>query len=142
MTDGFATKPAAPAATAAPEAHAPEWNADGPTCSESPNELAEMLRHGRYDAFNATVTKCGAANLSGANLRMTDLTRANLKGACLRNAYLRACDLRGQDLSDCDMAGASLHDAKVSGVLFPADLDSHEIEMSVRLGTRMRARRR
>jgi len=36
--------------------------------------------------------------------------------------------------------GASLHAAHVSGVYFPPELAPQEIELSVRLGTRMRRR--
>jgi hypothetical protein len=38
------------------------------------------------------------------------------------------------------LEGASLHAAHVSGTYFPPELAPEEIEMSVRLGTRMRGR--
>jgi hypothetical protein len=38
------------------------------------------------------------------------------------------------------LEGASLHAAHVSGAYFPLELAPEEIEMSVRLGTRMRQR--
>jgi hypothetical protein len=41
-------------------------------------------------------------------------------------------------LRDCRLLGASLHAAHVSGAYFPKDLAPLEIEMSVKLGTRMR----
>jgi uncharacterized protein YjbI with pentapeptide repeats len=53
---------------------------------------------------------------------------------------LRGCDFRGIDLRGCRMEGASLHAAHVSGAYFPLQLAPEEIEMSVRLGTRMRQR--
>jgi hypothetical protein len=36
------------------------------------------------------------------------------------------------------MEGASLHAAHVSGAYFPRELTAPEIEMSVKIGTRMR----
>jgi uncharacterized protein YjbI with pentapeptide repeats len=53
---------------------------------------------------------------------------------------LRGCDFRGIDLRGCRLEGASLHAAHVSGAYFPLQLAPEEIEMSVRLGTRMRQR--
>ncbi len=100
--------------------------------------MDQLLREGRYADFNQRVEEEGPADMTGANLRMTDLREANLKGASLKNAYMRACDLRGQDLSDCDLEGASLANAKVSGVLFPSNITADEITMSISHGTRMR----
>jgi len=102
--------------------------------------LARMLREGRVATFNARVAEDGPADLTDANLRMADLRGADLKGACLRGAYLRAADLRGQDLSSCDLEGASIGAAKISGVLFPTNVSSGEVTMSVTHGTRMRVR--
>jgi uncharacterized protein YjbI with pentapeptide repeats len=58
----------------------------------------------------------------------------------LRGCDFRGIDLRGLDLRGCRMEGASLHAAHVSGAYFPLQLAPEEIEMSVRLGTRMRQR--
>jgi uncharacterized protein YjbI with pentapeptide repeats len=54
--------------------------------------------------------------------------------------YFRQADLRGLDLRSCRLESASLHGAHVSGAYFPLQLAPEEIEMSVRLGTRMRLR--
>ena len=135
MADGFASKPADDPVNAGSDTNV------CPACDDGPHALAELLRHGRYEMFNARVHESGPADLTDANLRMADLTHANLKGACLKGAYLRACDLRGLDLSGCDLFGASMFHAKVSGVLFPDNVDAHEITMSVTLGTRIRTRR-
>jgi uncharacterized protein YjbI with pentapeptide repeats len=58
----------------------------------------------------------------------------------LRGCDFRGIDLRGLDLRGCRLEGASLHAAHVSGACFPLQLAPEEIEMSVRLGTRMRQR--
>jgi uncharacterized protein YjbI with pentapeptide repeats len=76
--------------------------------------LYALLREGRHEEFN----------------------RQRTGSVC----DLRSCDLRGLDLRTARLAGASLHAARVSGVYFPKELDPDEIDMSVRLGTRMRYR--
>lgn len=109
--------------------------------SSATEVLAQLLREGRLDTFNARVAESGPADLTHANLRMADLRGANLTGACLAGAYLRASDLRGQDLGACDLEGASLSGAKVSGVRFPDNIPADEIMMSLAHGTRLRGRK-
>ena len=60
------------------------------------------------------------ANLSGADLRCTDLTGADLRCAVLSGADLRRADLVyanlwGADLSDADLSDADLSGADLSG---------------------------
>ena len=100
--------------------------------------LAALLRAGDLDAF---VARVGTAppNLENAQLSMADLRGAPLSNANLRGAYLRGADLRGLDLIDADLDGASLKDARISGARFPRSLGAAEIDLSWRLGTRMRA---
>ncbi len=65
------------------------------------------------------------ADLRGANLRGTYLSDANLSGANLRYANLRYADLSGTDLSDADLRGANLSDANLRGAdLIDAGQDS------------------
>jgi hypothetical protein len=46
------------------------------------------------------------------------------------------------DLSEAKLDGASMKDAKVSGVMFPRDLPSDEIMMTLAHGTRIRHHQR
>ena len=104
------------------------------------SELVELLREGRFEDFRARVGD-ERPSLRGAMLRLADLRGAPLSNADLRDAYLRGADLRGLDLREADLDGASLRDAKLSGVRFPDDIEPAEIDLSWRLGTRLRARR-
>lgn len=103
------------------------------------SELLGLLREGEFEAFAEKVGD-KPPDLQNVDLRMADLRGADLKCANLRGAYLRNTDLRGLDLSEAQLEGASLHNARVSGVLFPDELDPHEILMSVQVGTRLRVR--
>ena len=103
------------------------------------SELIHLLRDDRFDEFNRRV-ESGPAVLRNADLRLVDLRRADLRGADLTGAYLRNADLRGLDLADAELDGASIHGAQISGVRFPDNLAPDEIDLSFRLGTRMRTR--
>ncbi|MBS0372963.1 MAG: pentapeptide repeat-containing protein [Proteobacteria bacterium] len=104
--------------------------------------MVVLLREGRVADFNRRRAAGEKADLRGCNLRGLDLRELDVTaGLDLSNAYLRQADLRGLNLAKCRLEGASLHAAHVSGVLFPAELEATEIEMSVRLGTRLRHRR-
>jgi hypothetical protein len=113
---------------------------DIPVDDGAAGDLAQLLREGRVEDFNARVAGSGPADLTNANLRMADLRGADLQGACLAGAYMRAADLRGQDLGACDLEGASLAGAKVSGVRFPDNVPADEVMMSLAHGTRLRVR--
>jgi uncharacterized protein YjbI with pentapeptide repeats len=67
--------------------------------------------------------------------RVEDFNRRRAAG---EQVDLTGCNLRGLDLRTCRLDGASLHAAHVSGVYFPAHFAPAEIELSVRLGTRLR----
>ena len=111
---------------------------------EKPRQAADplysLMREGRPEEFNRKRKIGETADLRGCNMRGLDLREFDLKGLDLSDCYLRQADLRGQDLRDCRLQGASLHAAHVSGVYFPDELAPAEIEMSVKLGTRMRCR--
>lgn len=100
-----------------------------------------LLREGRVEDFNRRRLGGEAVDLRGCNLRGLDLRQLDPGGLDLRDCYLRQADLRGLDLRTCQLEGASLHAAHVSGVYFPAEFSATEIEVSVRLGTRLRGAR-
>lgn len=99
-----------------------------------------LLREGRREEFNLRRKAGEKCDLRGCDLRGIDLRDVDLANMDLSDSYLRQADLRGIDLRSCKLDGASLHAAHVSGVFFPAELAPDEIEMSVRLGTRLRGR--
>ena len=110
-----------------------------PRLSADPMYL--LIREGRVDDFNRRRAAGEKYDLRGCNLRGLDLRELDVSGGIdFSNAYLRQADLRGLNLSKCRLEGASLHAAHVSGVLFPVELEPAEIEMSVRIGTRLRYR--
>src|SRR6266404_2427037 len=90
--------------------------------------LYQLLREGRGE-------EC---DLRGSDLRGLDLREIDVKDIDFSDCYFRQTDLRGLDLRTCRMEGASLHAAHVSGAYFPRELTAAEIEMSVKIGTRMR----
>lgn len=106
----------------------------------SADPMSVLLREGRVEEFNRRKTAGERYDLRGCNLRGIDLRSLDAAGIDLSDAYLRQADLRGLNLSKARLEGASLHAAHVSGVLFPVELEAAEIEMSVRLGTRLRHR--
>jgi uncharacterized protein YjbI with pentapeptide repeats len=106
----------------------------------SADRLYELLQLGEAEEFNRlrkTQTNC---DLRGCDFRGTDLTGFDIENIDFSGGYFRQADLRGLDMRTCGLAGASLHSARVSGVYFPIELTPDEIEMSVRLGTRLRYR--
>jgi uncharacterized protein YjbI with pentapeptide repeats len=111
---------------------------DKPRLSADPLYL--LLREGRVEEFNRRKAGGERCDLRNCHFRGLDLRLLEPSGLDLSGAYLRQADLRGLNLSKTRLEGASLHAAHVSGVLFPAELEAQEIEMSVRIGTRMRYR--
>ena len=86
-------------------------------------------------------TKAGeTSDLRGCDFRGIDLRGVDVANIDFSDCYFRQADLRGLDLRSCRLEGASLHAAHVSGAYFPLQFAPEEIEMSVRLGTRMRPR--
>lgn len=110
-----------------------------PRMSADPMYL--LIREGRIDEFNRRRQAGESFDFRGCHFRGFDLKGLDAAGIDFSNAYFRQADLRGLNLSTCRLEGASLHAAHVSGVLFPAELEAMEIEISVRLGTRLRYRR-
>jgi uncharacterized protein YjbI with pentapeptide repeats len=110
-----------------------------PRLSADPMYL--LIREGRVEEFNRRKNAGEKFDLRACNFRGLDLRELDCAGGLdLSNTYLRQADLRGLNLAKCRLEGASLHAAHVSGVLFPVELEPAEIEMSVRIGTRMRYR--
>lgn len=109
---------------------------------ESPRVSEErmylLLREGRIEEFNLARETGNLCDLSGCDFRAVDLRGAWLNGLDLSDCYFRQADLRGVNLYDCRMDGASIHAAHISGTLFPRELSSSEIRLSLQYGTRMR----
>jgi uncharacterized protein YjbI with pentapeptide repeats len=105
---------------------------------KSADPLYLMIREGRIEEFNRRRKAGEKVDLHGCDFRGVDLRQLHVADTDFSDCYFRQADLRGLDLRSCRLEGASLHAAHVSGVYFPAKLTAHEIEMSVRLGTRLR----
>jgi uncharacterized protein YjbI with pentapeptide repeats len=97
-----------------------------------------LLREGRGEEFNRRRNAGETCDLHGCDFRGIDLREVEVANIDFSDCYFRQADLRGLDLRTCRMEGASLHAAHVSGAFFPSKLAAQEIEMSVRLGTRLR----
>jgi Pentapeptide repeats (9 copies) len=114
------------------------------TSDGKPRQPAEplylMVRAGRAEDFNRLRKAGQACAFHGCDFRGIDLRGLEVAGIDFSDCYFRQADLRGLDLRTCRLEGASLHAAHVSGVYFPAELTPAEIDLSVRLGTRMRYR--
>jgi uncharacterized protein YjbI with pentapeptide repeats len=119
-------------------------NQENPMSGGKPRQPTDpiyaLIREGRHEDFNRQRKPGDKIDLHGCNLRGLDLREFDLWDVDFSDCYLRQADLRGQDLRSCPMQGASLHGAHISGAYFPTELDCAEIELSVRLGTRMRYR--
>jgi len=102
--------------------------------------LYQYLRQGKVEEFNRLRKSQASCDLHGCDFRGLDLTPFDVENIDFSDGYFRQADLRGLDLRTCRLSGASLHCAHVSGAYFPSGLRPDEIEMSVRLGTRMRYR--
>lgn len=100
--------------------------------------LYQLLREGRGEEFNRRRQAGESCDLRGSDLRGLDLREIEVKNIDFSDCYFRQTDLRGLDMRTCRLEGASLHAAHVSGVYFPPELKAAEIEMSIRIGTRMR----
>jgi uncharacterized protein YjbI with pentapeptide repeats len=100
--------------------------------------LYQLVREGRGEEFNRRRKAGEKCDLRGCDLRGIDLRELDVADIDFSGCYFRQADLRGLDLRTCRMEGASLHAAHVSGVYFPRELAAAEIEMSVRMGTRLR----
>lgn len=109
---------------------------NGPIISDDP--LYQLLRNDDVTGFNEARSAGKQCNLAGCDLRGLDLRNLQISNTNLENAYFRGADLRGIDFRGCNLNGASLADAKISGCYFPAELSPDEIQLSVRMGTRLR----
>ena len=97
-----------------------------------------LIREGRAEEFNRRRKAGEVCNFQGCDFRGIDLREVDVSNIDFSDCYFRQADLRGLDLRGCKLAGASLHAAHVSGAYFPSGFTAPEIDMSVRLGTRMR----
>jgi len=97
-----------------------------------------LIRAGEAEEFNRRKAAGESFNLCGCNFRGIDLRAFNVTSIDFSDCYFRQADLRGLDMRACRLEGASIHAAHISGTYFPVALSTSEIDMSVRLGTRMR----
>jgi uncharacterized protein YjbI with pentapeptide repeats len=105
---------------------------------KSADPLYLLLREGSCEEFNRRRKAGETCDLRGCDLRGIDLRGLDVTNIDFSDCYFRQTDLRGLDLRSCQLEGASLHAAHISGAYFPRNLAPDEIEMSIRLGTRMR----
>jgi len=105
---------------------------------KSADPLYLLLREGRGEEFNRRRKAGENCDLRGCDFRGIDLRELQVADIDFSDGYFRQADLRGLDLRSCHLEGASLHAAHISGAYFPLQLTPQEIEMSVRLGTRLR----
>ena len=112
----------------------------GPTLRQPSDPLYLLMREGRAEEFNRQRKSGEKYDLHSCNFRGIDLRQYTLANIDFSDCYFRQADLRGLDLRTCQLQGASLHGAHVSGTYFPDTLEPAEIEMSVRIGTRLRSR--
>jgi uncharacterized protein YjbI with pentapeptide repeats len=105
---------------------------------KSADPLYLLLREGRGEEFNRRRKAGEKCDLRGCDFRGIDLRELQVADIDFSDGYFRQADLRGLDLRSCRLEGASLHAAHISGAYFPLQLAPQEIEMSVRLGTRLR----
>lgn len=105
---------------------------------KSTDSLYLLLREGRGEEFNRRKKAGEKCDFRGCDFRGVDLRELDVANIDFSDCYFRQADLRGLDLRSCQMEGASIHAAHVSGAYFPSKLQAEEIEMSVRIGTRMR----
>ena len=108
---------------------------------KSADPLYLLLREGRGDEFNRRVGAGEICDLRSCDFRGIDLRSMDPGNTDFSDCYFRQADLRGLDLRNCKLEGASLHAAHISGAYFPVSLAPAEIEISVRLGTRLRLSR-
>jgi uncharacterized protein YjbI with pentapeptide repeats len=113
----------------------------GPILRQPSDPLYLLMREGRAEEFNRQRKPTEKHDLHSCNFRGIDLRQYDVANIDFSDCYFRQADLRGLDLRTCQLQGASLHGAHVSGTYFPDNLAPAEIEMSVRIGTRMRMRR-
>jgi uncharacterized protein YjbI with pentapeptide repeats len=105
----------------------------------SSDPLYQLLREGKIAEFNARRAAGATVDLTGCDLRGLDLRGLDAAGLDFSDSYFRQADLRGIDFREARLDGASLNNAKISGTYFPAVLPAAEIQLSVQLGTRVRA---
>lgn len=105
---------------------------------KSADPLYLLLREGRGQEFNRRKLAGEKFDFHGCDFRGIDLREVDVASIDFSDCYFRQADLRGLDLRTCQLEGASLHAAHVSGVYFPTKLAAEEIDLSVRLGTRLR----
>jgi uncharacterized protein YjbI with pentapeptide repeats len=103
--------------------------------------MYQLLRDGDIKEFNRRKAAGESCDLTSCDFRNLDLRKLDASGLDFSNSYFRTTDMRGIDFSTAGLEGASIKAAKISGVLFPAELTTEEIALSIEHGTRMRYRK-
>jgi uncharacterized protein YjbI with pentapeptide repeats len=111
---------------------------DSPRMPDDP--MYWLLREGKVEEFNRRRAAGEKCDLTRCNLRGVDLRGLDASGLDLTGCYFRQADLRGVNLTRAKLEGASLHAAHISGTYFPKELSADEIELSLRIGVRLRYR--
>jgi uncharacterized protein YjbI with pentapeptide repeats len=104
------------------------------------NALYQLLRNERIKEFNQRKAAGEKGQLSGGDYRGLDLRELDADGLDFSDAYFRSADLRGIDFRNTKLDGASIAEAHISGCYFPTLLAPEEIQLAIKLGTRMRYR--
>ena len=102
--------------------------------------LYQLLRDEKVKEFNQQKAGREAIDFHDCDFRGLDLRGLDASGLNLSGCYFRAADLRGIDFSQTNLHGASIAAAQISGCMFPSNIDSAEIALSVDKGMRMRAK--
>ena len=102
--------------------------------------LYQNLREGKADEFNSHRNGTEPYDLHSCDPRGIDLRRCNVGKFSFSDSYFRLADLHGVDPRKCPLDGASLQGAHVTGAYFSDSIDTTEIDISARLGTRIRRR--
>lgn len=103
--------------------------------------MYQLLRDGDIKEFNRRKAAGERCDLTACNFRNLDLRQLDASGLDFSHSYFRTTDLRGVDFSTARLEAVSIKAAKVSGTLFPAELSTEEIALSLEHGSRMRYRK-
>ncbi|AOU97695.1 hypothetical protein BI364_06740 [Acidihalobacter yilgarnensis] len=100
----------------------------------------DLLSQHKIEEFNAYRAAGKPCRVAGKDLHAMDLRKVDVSGVDFSGCLLDRANLCGLDLRSCTLDGATLRDALIERTYFPASLDAAEIELSLKYGTRLRAR--
>ncbi len=105
------------------------------------DKMYQCLRVDDTKGFNRLKESGQTCDLRAVDLRGLDMRGLDADGLDFSGSYFRDTDLRGIDFSNAVLDGCSFFGAKISGALFPPEIATDELRLSVELGTRIRVRR-